>query len=85
MAGSDPAVKQAISGRMVEIGGGDVLAKNTNEFVRILGLEQENISRTRVKAALSSMIYASGHVTRYHDREGKRHFLLRRPFVAEAS
>lgn len=81
MAGSIPEVKVAISQRMLEINAGDVEVKNLNELVRIMAFNEEKFSRTVVKQAIGSMIYNSGHITRYHDKEGRRHFLLRRPYV----
>ncbi len=82
MAGSSPELKKAISDRMTEINGGDVEVQNVNEFVRILAFNEAQFSRTQVKQAIASMIYRTGHITRYHDKQGRRHFLLRQKYVA---
>ncbi len=80
MAGSDPAVKAEISHRMLDRFGGDVAAKNHNEFLNIIGINEEVASRGRQKRALGSLIYGTGNVSRYHDKGGQRHFKLLKPF-----
>lgn len=81
MAGSSPQLKAKISQRMLEINErGDVEVKNQNEFVRILAFNEAEHPITKVKQAVGSMIYRTGHITRYHDKEGRRHFLLKRPY-----
>ena len=83
MAGSDPQIRARILIWMAVEHGGDVAADTVMELLNMFGLNSAHVSLGKQKRALASLIYNSGAIRRYHDKEGQRHFEVVRPqFVA---
>ena len=79
---NDPALKAEVCKKLNERFDGDIAVKDVDELLNLLSVDTVIWSRGKQKRAIGSLIYSTGHISRYHDEEGERHFKLVRLFTA---
>lgn len=81
MPRTNPVAKAEFCQAFQEKFQGDIAVNNHHELIRAVGINTQHIPYGEQKRVIGSLIYGTGHMDRYHDKEGQRHYRLRKPFV----